>query len=779
MPDQNTTASTVGRRSQAQGPLSDLAFHTLGWKSFQDLCAQVCEEVLRRPVEIYREAQDGGQDAVFLSKKAGDANPTSATVQCKFTSKESRTLKESDLTTEEESILELVDKGEADTYVLMTNMSVSGPTAVAVKTWLRDRGVINAHVFGKEFLTRAVRANARLRALVPRIYGLGDLSVILDERRAVQTKALLGHLLPTLRVYVPTKPHVEAVRALSKHHIALLLGDAATGKSTIAAILAATAAEHKDRPCFKLYGPNALSEAWNPDEPGFYWIDDAFGPNQPREDFIDTWIALMPTVQAAIAKKSEFVLTSRRHIYEAARPKLGTRNHPAFRDGGAIVQVGDLTASEREQILYNHIKAGTQSKDWKARVKPQLQSLAAETSLLPEIARRLGDPAYTKQITTANDSLVRFIREPREHLLQTIEELSKLQRAALTLVFLHRGQMPQAGASPDMQQLVITGFSADAEALGQALSQMHGSFLIQAGKPGQMFWGFKHPTIADAISEYLGKTEGLIELYLRGSKSETILAETVCAGVTHIPDAIVIPTSLETMLVERLAELPDESMINRRLFAFLDSRASESAFKIFVVQHPLSLQRYAYRSAELSYDPSICVHARAHSYGLLAPELRDDTSSVLERSLLTEADTSFLQEDAILDLILPQKLLNLARRVRDEVLPNFQDMATSVVDDADLDIEPESNFKDLSDKLDLLNELFAEDETAQSGLADARMAIENAIKIVEKKKEDREAQEDDEWEWKSPAPGTAAKTSAEIANTRPTRVRSMFSDVDE
>jgi hypothetical protein len=70
------------KQSQAQGPLSDLAFHTLGWKSFQDLCAQTCEEVLKRPVEIYREAQDGGQDAVFLSKTAGGAVSISATVQC-------------------------------------------------------------------------------------------------------------------------------------------------------------------------------------------------------------------------------------------------------------------------------------------------------------------------------------------------------------------------------------------------------------------------------------------------------------------------------------------------------------------------------------------------------------------------------------------------------------------------------------------------------------------------------------------------------------------------
>lgn len=591
-------------------------------------------------------------------------------------------------------------------------MSVSGPVAVEVKNWLREHGVINPHVFGKEFLTRSVRTNARLRALIPRVYGLGDLSVILDERRAVQTEALLGHMLPTLRVYVPTKPHLQAVRTLSKHHIVLLLGDAATGKSTIAAILAATASEHSERPCYKLDGPNALSQSWNPNEPAFYWIDDAFGPNQPREDFIDTWITMMPKVQAAIAKKNQFVLTSRRHIYEAAKPKLGTRNHPAFRDYSAIVQVGDLTASEREQILYNHIKAGTQSRPWKARVKPQLQSLAAEPTLLPEIARRLGDPAYTTQISTANDDLLRFIREPKEHLLQTIEELSKLHRAALTLVFLHRGQMPVAGAAPDMQQLVIFQFSADAESLGQALSQMLESFLIQTGTPGTMFWGFKHPTIADAISEYLGKTDGLTELYLRGTKSETILAETVCAGVTHIQDAVVIPTALDELLVERLAELPDEPRINRSLFRFLDSRASESAFKIFVAKHPLFLQRYAFRSEKLCYDPAICVHARAHALGLLLPELRDDASGVLERGLLTDSDTSFLEDDSILDLIGPRKLLHLARRVRDEVLPNFPAMAASIIEDADLDAEPQSNFDDINEKLSALSDFFAEDETA-------------------------------------------------------------------
>ena len=64
---------------QAKGPVTDLAIHTLGWKAFQDLCAQVCAETWGTTVSVYREAQDGGQDAVFLAQKIGGL--TEATVQ--------------------------------------------------------------------------------------------------------------------------------------------------------------------------------------------------------------------------------------------------------------------------------------------------------------------------------------------------------------------------------------------------------------------------------------------------------------------------------------------------------------------------------------------------------------------------------------------------------------------------------------------------------------------------------------------------------------------------
>jgi hypothetical protein len=60
---------------------------------------------------------------------------------------------------------------------------------------------------------------------VPQVYGLGDLSAILDQRLLQQTRALLDHWIPKLKVYVPTAAHRKAVKALNEHGVVLLLGN--------------------------------------------------------------------------------------------------------------------------------------------------------------------------------------------------------------------------------------------------------------------------------------------------------------------------------------------------------------------------------------------------------------------------------------------------------------------------------------------------------------------------------------------------------------------------
>jgi hypothetical protein len=96
-PETDSTQLALQPARVAHGPWSNLALHTIGWRAFQDLCSQVCEVFFERPVEIYREAQDGGQDAVFLIPSKTSEVPAIRTIQCKHSSDPTRKVKLSDL----------------------------------------------------------------------------------------------------------------------------------------------------------------------------------------------------------------------------------------------------------------------------------------------------------------------------------------------------------------------------------------------------------------------------------------------------------------------------------------------------------------------------------------------------------------------------------------------------------------------------------------------------------------------------------------------------------
>jgi hypothetical protein len=762
-----TNSPSANPAVQAQGPARDLALHTLGWKAFQDLCAQICEEVLKQNVSIYREAQDGGQDAVLLirsdqSKKRGHTG----TVQCKFTSDSKRRLKPSDLAEEKKSICELVANQQAYSYYFMTNMSVDAPVAAEIREQLRALGVIEVEVFGREWITMKIRESARLRALVPRVYGLGDLSIILDERRAEQTRALLGHLLPTLGVYVPTAAHRQAVRVLGEYGIVLLLGAPATGKSMLAAILATTALDGDNHRCFQVDGPTELLESWNPHEPGsFYWIDDAFGPNQLRDDYVDQWIAMMNKLKAAISAGNRFVLTSRSHIWLAAKNKLATRNHPRFANGSAIVDVGALSPEERSQVLYNHIKAGTQSAEWKLQVKPYLAEVAREPNLLPEIARRLGDKSYTAGINRLPDDLKRFVAEPLEFLKDTIGELSDAHRAALTIVFLHRSRLPDNLRDDERWALVGDKFGVSQVEIGDALNQLNGSFLIQKSNSSGKTWSFFHPTIADALSAILGQRPDLVELYVRGTRVEALLSEAVCAGAETIRDAVVVPDSINDLLISRLLEIPDEQGLNRKLFAFLAERASEAVLRGVLKQNQSLLSRQANSNWQLSGDPTIRLYARVQTLGQLPAELRSKAVDRLEQAIVNNLDGSFLDEDDILALFPPTKLLSLSVQISGEFLDLLPDRITGIADEADPDIDPEGTLEDMRSFVGTIKGVFSDSTQVQERIADIERTLSTATKKVSEKKRDFS----DQWIGQDVTPGKV---------TSPTGGRPLFSDVD-
>jgi hypothetical protein len=765
------TGPAVPRERRAHGPWSDLALHTIGWRAFQDLCSQVCEVVLGRPVEIFREAQDGGQDAVFLIPSESAAPPI-GTVQCKHASEAGKALKVGDLTAEIGHVEDLVKAGQADTYAFMTNMSVDAPVAAAMRAKLRALGVRKPHILGRQYIVRVIRGSARLRALVPQVYGLGDLTSIVDERLSEQSRALLDSWVPKLRTYVPTKAHRDAVNAISAHGVVLLLGNPSSGKSAIGAIVSTIASENPANTVLALTSPRDFEAGWNPNDPGrFFWIDDAFGSNVLRDDYVQDWASAFSKLRAAIKHGNRFLLTSRKHIYEAARRRLGQRNLAQFTDGSAVVDVGDLTFEEKAQILYNHVNFGEQSQSWRSSVKPHLAAVAGVDDFLPGIAERLGDPNFTKGLAPRQTSLVRFMEEPTEHLIDTVNALDDPLQAALILVYVH-----QAGFDPNEHDLVaaqsvveLTGFSLIR--IQDCFAELKGSFLKLSGAN----WTFAHPTISDALTEILRQKPHMMAALIRGATIDTILNSFTCEGSPLIRDALVIPSTLDDALVVRLGRTPDERHRNWLLFHFLSYRASDAVFIKAVQQFPDLLRRSCWLTDLVGNDPRLAAYARAHHLGLFPQDLRLEAADTLESAALKGLDVSFFDEDTMLALVPPLRLIGVGLALRTTVLPSLEARIDEIAADADLDEEPDSHFKKVLAILDRVEEIGV-DADATALIDDARDQVMRSVEALEERKRERDEEANNDTDWTH----IVTQTKEEAPARRPVaKKRSVFDDVDK
>jgi energy-coupling factor transporter ATP-binding protein EcfA2/CRP-like cAMP-binding protein len=753
----------------AEGYHVDFALHSLGWKAFQDLCAQVMEEELKCTVSVYREAQDGGQDAVFLVKSS-DGSASVGTVQCKFSGKREQRLRASDITGELEHVEQLVTKGMASVYYFITSMGVDADVARQIRERLAARGVAEPHVEGREWLLGKIKGSPRLRALVPRVYGLGDLSTIIDERCASQTIALLGAHRKAFNVYVPTTPHRSAVNILAKHKLVLLLGAPATGKSTLAAILATMAVDKNEVQVFKCEGPIELRQHWNPNEnKRLFWVDDAFGSNLLMPDYVNAWIEFMPKLKTALDHGCHFILTSRTHIWNDAKPRIGSRNHPLLANDTAVVNVGKLAHSEREQILYNHLKAGTQSPSWKAKIKKHLPLLSKEARLIPELARRLGDPTFTGHIKTLPDDLRRFISHPQKFLVQTFEELSAEQRAALTLVFLSQSRLPVHLLPDDDATLVSTSYGVTKANMTQSLLQLSGSLVVRRRDGDNEYWAFWHPTFADAISEILSKRPDLIDVYVRGARLHTLLTEVVCQGAAHVPDAVVVPLSSGEALIERLLETPDEATVNENLFEFLNRRLPRDLVQKVLERAPDILGRHGEPPPwfRLRRSEEVRLHATAYSMGLLTDKVRSATVTTLQDGALYSLDASFIQDDDILAMFQPSELMHLTAGLLAKLDSEIAQKIAHLQAQADPNRDIDSQFEEVANFLDDIRFLVEADSVFDDKFKHLAWALERAKKEVEAEKSPE--QEEDSF-----------FSNVPVATQREQHGgRSVFSDVDE
>lgn len=433
------------------------------------------------------------------------------------------------------------------------------------------------------------------------------------------------------------------------------------------------------------------------------------------------------------------------------------------------MNVGNLAPEERQQILYNHLKEGKQSKQWKQCIKPHLPKLSDDWNLLPEIARRLGDPMFTTGIKQLPNDLIRFVHDPQEYLKKTILELTQPQQAAMTLVFLARSRLPEYDIASEDCKLVADRYGTTVAAISQSLQQLDQSFVVKREECGQLCWAFFHPTFADAISSILSARPDLVDLYLGGAKIETLLAEAICEGAVTVKDAVVVPASSFDTLGTRLQEVPDEGYLNERLFLFLNRRATNEVIRKVLTLKPDLITRKGSPSpwSEIANHAEIRFHAKAFSMGLLEEDVRYSTCETLADAATYHLDISFLSEEDMLAMFKPHELMRLTVRLVAMLEDNIPDKIDDLKCNGDADSDIDDQFSSVDSFVRKMQYIAEGDERIAERLGD----LENAIEVAKEQVKARKSEDEDDGSFFTNVP------SATLA--KETATRSIFSDVDE
>lgn len=176
--------------------------------SFQQLCLTIAREVLGQTVQSFLDSNDAGRDAAFAGSwtpSPGQHFSGNFVIQCKFSSKAGSLLTKSGIADEIPKVRRLVSEGLCEVYFLLTKAGVSAKQEAQIKAALSGAGVKDVLIYGTTWIKDQIWESTRLRMLAPRVYELGDLSQILDQRACAQARAVLESLRVDLAKVVITE----------------------------------------------------------------------------------------------------------------------------------------------------------------------------------------------------------------------------------------------------------------------------------------------------------------------------------------------------------------------------------------------------------------------------------------------------------------------------------------------------------------------------------------------------------------------------------------------
>ena len=385
-----------------------------------------------------------------------------------------------------------------------------------------------------------------------------------------------------------------------------------------------------------------------------------------------------------------------------------------FDDSRIVIELEQLTEQEKQQILYNHLKCGKQTKEFRRSVKPWLVEAASTPRFLPEIARRFSDPKFTRKLAPGDKDVKQFFTEPVKWLEGVLKTLGSAEKAAIALIFIEGGRIGIPIPEDDRVRETIGTMRSTIGDVKAAFVSLDDSLIRRVREDGRMYWRFRHPTVRDAFAALVASDPELIDIYLAGVTTERLLEEVTCGNVDMEGAKIVISLERSSVVLDRLrAANREPGSFFDPVNTFLSRRcSSEFLHRYFTELDDLALLPGEVRSLN-PFDNALLMLLRLKRDGLLPEGVRVSAVGIIKDIAIQRYSCEFAN-NPVCDLLLVEERLDILEELSDILFSNVEDIIREIRECWDGEEDPDDLFSAVKTSLTYFQDEGGEDEAGQA-----------------------------------------------------------------
>ncbi len=274
-----------------------------------------------------------------------------------------------------------------DRVLLLTNLDgVAAHRALQQMRFAEHRSLV---VLGERELGASLDRHGELRAAMPSVLGLRDLTPLIPLNVRARSSLDVERAHALARVFWPTRAYERARVVLARHRFVVLTGPPEMGKTAIAQMVAL--AQLTDG--WEAHECNSPEQVWrvfDRNQRQLFVADDAFGSTEYRPDGAERWARALGRLLMMLDEHHWLIWTSRPAPLKAGLRRVqrerGSERFPA--PGEVLVDASDLDLAEKTLILFRHAKASGASSMARKLVRSAALSIVEHPHFTPERIRR-------------------------------------------------------------------------------------------------------------------------------------------------------------------------------------------------------------------------------------------------------------------------------------------------------------------------------------------------------------------------------------------------------